>query len=78
MIPTFLRFADLKARGIVASWAQLAKLQEKHGFPSGRRISPNIRVWTEAEIAAWLESRPTDKAQRKGFARGGAHAPRAA
>jgi hypothetical protein len=54
-----LRFRDLKARNIVNNWPQLRKLQEKHGFPIGRLLSPNIRVWDEEdEVAPWLASRP--------------------
>ena len=47
-----LRFADLKERGIVNSWPQLKRLQQLHGFPLGRMLSPNIRVWTKEEIDA--------------------------
>jgi|RhiMethySRZTD1v2_1073278.scaffolds.fasta_scaffold2847803_1 predicted DNA-binding transcriptional regulator AlpA len=60
-IPTFLRFNELKARGIVDSWAQLARLQEANGFPAGRLLGSRIRAWTEEEIASWLENRPTAK-----------------
>jgi hypothetical protein len=34
------RFADLKQHGVVNSWPQLKRLQELHGFPPGRMLSP--------------------------------------
>jgi predicted DNA-binding transcriptional regulator AlpA len=69
MLPTFIRFNDLKARGIAKSWAQLGHLQKHHGFPAGRLLSPQIRAWTEEEVADWLATRPTDKAPLRGAAR---------
>lgn len=54
-----LRFADLKARNIAGSWAALARLIEKHGFPRGRLLSDRVRVWSEDELDAWLQNRPT-------------------
>ena len=57
-----LRFRDLRARGIVNSWAALKALQEKYGFPPGALTGPNTRTWDEeAEIEPWLRSRPTAK-----------------
>ena len=58
-----LRFADLIERGIVNSWPQLKRLQQLHGFPLGKMLSPNIRAWTEAEIDEWIASRPVENAQ---------------
>jgi predicted DNA-binding transcriptional regulator AlpA len=55
-----LRFRQLKERGIVQSWPQLKRLQQLHGFPLGRMLSPNTRGWTEDEIDAWIESRPIE------------------
>ncbi len=55
-----LRFANLRARGIVNSWPQLRRLQQLHGFPRGRMLSPNIRAWTEEEVEAWVASRPIE------------------
>jgi predicted DNA-binding transcriptional regulator AlpA len=52
-----LRFADLKSRGIVSSWPQLARLQHNYNFPPGFLISPQVRVWDESEIEAWLTGR---------------------
>lgn len=54
-----VRFKHLQQRGIVDSWAQLRRLQEKHGFPLGRLLGPNTRTWDEdKEIEPWLASRP--------------------
>jgi predicted DNA-binding transcriptional regulator AlpA len=69
MLPTFLRFRDLKERNVVDSWPQLNNLIDNYGFPPGRLTSPQIRVWTESEIAEWLASRPTEKGRAKGVCR---------
>lgn len=53
-----LRYADLKERGVVRSRMTLARWTASEGFPPGRLLSPSCRVWTEAEVAAWLASRP--------------------
>ena len=76
MIPTFIRFDELKARGIADSWAQLASLQKHQGFPPGRLLSPQVRAWTEQEVADWLDNRPTDKAPPRGVAKKRAEASR--
>jgi hypothetical protein len=57
----YLRFADLKAAGIVNNWPSLKNRIEKFGFPPGRLIGPNSRVWSEPEIADYIASRPTDR-----------------
>ena len=65
-----LRFRDLQKRQIVGSWAQLRNLVEKYGFPPGRMLSPNCRIWDEEdEIAPWLESRPTTGPEPRGAAK---------
>lgn len=53
-----LRFKDLRARKICNSWPQLKEWGEKFGFPLGRLMGPNMRVWTEEEIAEYFNSRP--------------------
>ena len=68
-LPTFIRFADLQARGIVNSYPQLKHLQEEQGFPTGRMLSPQVRAWTEQEIADWLDTRPTGKSPLRGIAK---------
>ncbi len=59
MLPTQLRFSDLKARNIVTNWVTLRNWIENEGFPAGRKAGPNTRLWNETEVAAWLASRPT-------------------
>ena len=56
-----LRFADLKARGIVKNWPTLKRWIENEGFPPGRQLGPNTRVFPEDEIQEWLDSRPKGK-----------------
>jgi hypothetical protein len=34
-----LRFADLRARGVVSNWVQLRRLQQHHNFPTGLMLS---------------------------------------
>jgi predicted DNA-binding transcriptional regulator AlpA len=52
-----IEFSDLKQRGIVRSWAQLANLIKRENFPPGFYLSANTRVWEEASIDSRLESR---------------------
>lgn len=54
---TLLRMADLQARGVVRSRQQLKNLVADHGFPPGFLLSPNVRVFDEAEVEAWIASR---------------------
>jgi predicted DNA-binding transcriptional regulator AlpA len=61
MVTTFLRFKDLKARGIVASWPSLLYKIKHGGFPPGRYIGPNSRAWTVEEVQAWIDALPTAK-----------------
>jgi hypothetical protein len=69
MSHTLLRFADLRSRGIVQNWATLTNWIEREGFPVGRKLGPNTRVWTETEVTSWLSNRPTDKAPLRGGAK---------
>ena len=57
-IPTYLRFSDLKARGIVRSWPQLGRLMRDQAFTRGTMLGANTRAWTEQEITSWLSARP--------------------
>ena len=59
--PILLRFADLKARGIVQNWPTLLRWIACENFPPGNKLGPNTRAWTDAEVAAWLESRPAPR-----------------
>ncbi len=54
----FLRYPDLVARGVVRSRMTLKRLIDGQGFPTGVLLTPNCRAWTEAEVDAWLASRP--------------------
>ena len=56
---SLLRFSDLQARRIANSWAQLGRMQKKHGFPSGIMLSENVRAWPDDQVDAWLANRPT-------------------
>ncbi len=53
-----LRFKDLQDAGLVSSWTALKHLIEKNGFPVGRYLSANTRVWTDEEVDEWVLSRP--------------------
>lgn len=61
MVTVFVRFKDLKARGIVQSWPSLRYKIRNNGFPPGRMLGPNTRAWTEAEIQAWLDALPVER-----------------
>jgi predicted DNA-binding transcriptional regulator AlpA len=56
-----LRFRDLKARGIVSNHMTLKRWIEREGFPPGRWLGRNTKVWAESEIEAWLASRSTER-----------------
>jgi hypothetical protein len=75
MLPHFVRFKDLKARGIVTSWPQLQRMQQEYGFPTGRLLGANMRAWTVEEVEEWLSKCPFDPSPAS-IARGikGAHA----
>lgn len=73
-----VRFRDLKERGIANSWAQLRNLQTDHGFPLGRMLGPNTRVWTEEEIDDWIAARPVAGPPPRGAAKAGRGRPRKA
>jgi predicted DNA-binding transcriptional regulator AlpA len=55
---TYLRFPDLKSRGIVSNWVTLRRWIETQGFPSGVKLGPNTRAWDEGSIESWLAQRP--------------------
>lgn len=60
-----LRFRDLKVRGILKNHVTLGRWVANEGFPPGRMLGPNTRVWLESEIEAWLASRPTESTKQK-------------
>ena len=56
-----LRFADLVRLGVVTNRVTLGNWIKGRGFPSGQLTGPNSRTWSEAEVQAWLDRRPTGK-----------------
>jgi predicted DNA-binding transcriptional regulator AlpA len=54
-----LRYADLLALGIVSNRVTLANWIRDRGFPRGQLTGPNSRTWSEDEVQAWIDSRPT-------------------
>jgi len=54
-----LRYADLRALGVVTNRATLGNWIRNLGFPSGQLTGPNSRTWGEAEVQAWIAKRPT-------------------
>jgi predicted DNA-binding transcriptional regulator AlpA len=69
MTTKLLRFRDLQDRGIIANWPTLKARIERDGFPPGRMIGPNSRAWTEAEVEAWIKSRPVAGPAPRGVAK---------
>ena len=53
----YLRFSDLKARGIVGNRMTLARWIQSQGFPAAIKLGPNLVAWREDEIEAWLTER---------------------
>jgi predicted DNA-binding transcriptional regulator AlpA len=49
------RFNDLWRVGI-KNHPTLKRWQDTQGFPRGRLLGENIRVWTEEEVIAWWDS----------------------
>ena len=71
-----LRFADLKAAGIINSWVMLKRRVKHDNFPPGVMIGKNTRAWDEAEIKAWLKSRPVAGPAPRGIAKAPRGRPR--
>ena len=63
-VPRFLRFKDLQERRIVNSPQTLRHFQIHEGFPLGKLLGPNTRVWTVDEINGWLATRLTDRSEQ--------------
>jgi Prophage CP4-57 regulatory protein (AlpA) len=57
LLPTLLKFKDLKARGIVNDWTTLVRWIDNGDFPPGIKLGPNTRAWTETSVAEWIGSR---------------------
>jgi hypothetical protein len=60
-LPTYVRYHDLRAAGIVSNWPQLYNLVDDYGFPEGVMLSPNTRAWRVEDIEHWLASRPVER-----------------
>jgi hypothetical protein len=67
----YLRFGDLKERGLVRSWPQLRRMIRHYGFPPGRMLSPNVRIWTGQELETYFASRPIEGPPARGCAKRG-------
>ena len=57
----WLRYADLVDRGLVRNRITLGNWIRDCGFPPGRLLGPNTRVWSEQEIDFWIASRPVER-----------------
>jgi hypothetical protein len=55
----YVRFADLRAWGIVENYTQLNNLIDTTGFPEGILIGKNTRAFPLHLVEAFLRSRPT-------------------
>jgi len=55
----YLRYPDLRARGIVSNCMTLRRWIAEHGFPAPVQLGPNSVAWEEPKVEAWLEERPT-------------------
>ena len=56
-----LRFRDLVALGVVCTRPTLQSWIKHRGFPPGRMVGANTRVWAESDVQAWLDQQPTGK-----------------
>ena len=54
-----LRYADLRALGVVNNRVTLNNWIRDLGFPRGQLTGPNSRTWGEDEVQAWIAKRPT-------------------
>jgi hypothetical protein len=57
----FLRFRHLVEMGIVQNWTTVLRWIKHEGFPSGRLVGKQTRLWTRAEVVEWIDGRPTAK-----------------
>ena len=63
MTRKWLRFRDLKARGLVDNRMTLKRWIDNYGFPPGTLIGPNTRAWTEEEIEQYEAERQRTSAE---------------
>jgi hypothetical protein len=57
---TYLRYSDLKNRGLVKNRTQLKNMIDNYGFPPGRLLSPNVRAWTDEEVDNYVDNCPVE------------------
>lgn len=57
MSEKFLRYPDLKERGIVNNRMTLHNWIKTGNFPRGVFLGPNTLAWTEAEVQQWIDSK---------------------
>ena len=62
----YLRYRDLKDRGIVNNAVTLSRWIANEGFPHGFLLGPNTRVFSEAAVQVWLDSRPIENTRPQG------------
>lgn len=60
MVTQVMRFADLKAQGIVNNRATLSRWIKRQGFPRGFLLGPNSRGWYAHDIEGWLSDETLD------------------
>ena len=53
----YVKFAVLKARGIVSNRTTLQRWIRENDFPKPYHLGPNSTAWSEEEILDWLKSR---------------------
>jgi Prophage CP4-57 regulatory protein (AlpA) len=58
---TYADTNELIKRGVFNSRMTLWRAIRDRGFPEGILITPSRRVWREADVDAWIASRPTGK-----------------
>ena len=58
MVNKQLQFTDLLNLNIIQNRVTLNNWVRLRGFPRGTLVGPNTRLWDEAEVEAWLASRP--------------------
>ena len=62
MTTRYLRFFDLKRRGIVNNRVTLRRWIQTRGFPAAVPLGQNTIAWREDEVEAWLAEREAGRA----------------
>lgn len=61
----YVRYADLKARGIPWSRMHVDRLEKAGKFPKRIRLGDNTVAWLECEIEAWLATKVAERSAAK-------------